>query len=329
MTQRALALLLLIPLLTVAASAQRGGTPVAAVGTITGAVHTVDNQPVADARVELHQMANGNVVASTYTSFDGGFEFRNLTAGTYEVIVTSGLSRVSEATQVHDDLAQVNLRLPSLSRDGKSDAGDKNSVSVAAMKVPDKARDAYKKAQKAALKHDAAEANKQLERALEIYPKFAEALTLRGLMRLEAEQTKDAIADLENAVDADNNYALAFFVLGSAYNVESHFDDAIRVLDRGVSLAPNSWQAYFELAKAYVGKDDLAAASRQINKAADLAPKEYAPVHLIRANILLKQKNYPEAMSELEAYLEREPSGPNSASARQTLEQVKAFVAQK
>ncbi len=328
MAHRALAVSLLILLVSSCAAAQRGTATTSQNGVLTGSVHTFDDSAVGDARVELRQMNTGSVVASTYSSMDGSFEFRNLADGSYEVVVTSGLSQTAEMAQVHDGTSSVTLRLPAVAR-GQADAGDHNTVSVQQMKVPGKARDELKKAQKAAQKADTAEANKHVQRALELYPKFAEALTLRALLHLDAEHSHDAVADLESAIEADNNYALAYLVLGTAYNIESRFDDAIRVLDRGVSLSPNSWQGYFELAKAYVAKQDLPAATRQINKAGELAPKEYGPVHLIRANIYLKLKNYPEAMSELEAYLERDPNSPNAVTARQTLEQVKAFVATK
>jgi hypothetical protein len=42
---------------------------------------------------------------------------------------------------------------------------------------------------------------------------------------------------------------------------------------------------------------------------------------------LLALKQYPEAMAELEAFLQRAPSDPQSATARQMLSQAKAFAA--
>jgi regulator of sirC expression with transglutaminase-like and TPR domain len=50
-------------------------------------------------------------------------------------------------------------------------------------------------------------------------------------------------------------------------------------------------------------------------------------MHLVRAHIYLSQKNYPEAMTELEAYLQKAPQDANAAQARKTLDQVRAFAA--
>ena len=319
MSPRALTVSLLLLILATVAMAQR-----MTIGSVTGTVRTTDDHAIADARVELRSSSTGQVIASTYTSFSGSFELHNITSGSYELLITSGLSQNSEMVQVHDDTVSTNVRLSAPS--GNANAGDRSTVSVADMKVPDKARDAFKKAQKAVQKQDAAEARKQLQRALEIYPNYAGALTLRGLLTLDDNKPAEALTDLEAAVEADNNYALGYIVLGAAYNLLSRFDDAMRVLDRGTSLSPASWQGYFEMAKASLAKHDLAGALKHVNRAADLAPKEYAPVHLIRANIYLAQKNYAEAMSELEGYLEKNPNSPQSEQARKALEQVRAFV---
>jgi tetratricopeptide (TPR) repeat protein len=109
--------------------------------------------------------------------------------------------------------------------------------------------------------------------------------------------------------------------------MQSKFDDAIRVLDRGLTLMPQSWQAMFELGKAELAKGDYEAALRRLNKAGDLAPQEYPPLHLAKAHALLGMKNFSEASSELEAYLEQDPESPNATAVRESLDQVKAFVA--
>ena len=87
-------------------------------------------------------------------------------------------------------------------------------------------------------------------------PNYAEALTLRGVLALNQQDSQAAIADLDKAIQADGNYAMAYMVMGSALNMQSKFDEAIRSLQRGQSLAPNYWQGYFEMGKSYIGKAD-------------------------------------------------------------------------
>ena len=296
-------------------------------GTLSGAVRTIDGHGVADARVEVRDVASGSVTASGYTNFNGGFEFQNIAAGSYDVVATSGVDEARESVSVQGELASVTLRMPRVA--SASAAGDGSTVSVAQLKVPEKAQDENKKAREALRKHDDASAWKHVNKALEITPTFAAALTTRGLLELDESKTDAAVADLEKAIQSDAGYGLSFLVLGATYNQLKRFDDAVRALDHGVALMPNNWQGYFELAKSYLGKNDLTSAQKQLNNCSQRAPADYAPLHLVRANLDLALKNYPEAMAELEAYLDREPNSPQSDSARKTLGEVKAFLAKK
>jgi tetratricopeptide (TPR) repeat protein len=292
-------------------------------GSISGSVNTVDGQPVSDARIELRS-STGATTVSGYTSLNGRFEFQNVPVGSYEIVADSGVDEARERVNVQNDLATVSLRLPRVG--AASSAGNNNTVSIAELKIPEKARNEDKKAREALQKQDTASARKHVEKALEIAPQFAAALTTRALIELDDNHLDPAIADLEKAVQLDAGYGLSFLVLGAAYNHLQHFDDAIRALDHGVALMPNYWQGYFELGKAYLGKNDLPHAQAQLDRCKQQAPPNYAPLHLVRANLELALRNYPEAMAELEAYLDREPTGETSARARKTLGEVKAFL---
>jgi tetratricopeptide (TPR) repeat protein len=291
---------------------------------LSGMVRTSDGQPAKEARVEVTDLRTGQVTASSYTNFAGAFEIPNLARGTYEVVAQLGLAEVREHVSLDESDAMVGLRLPPVAT--ASEAGNRYSVSVAQMKVPEKARKAFNGAESAIKKKKLDDAEKHLAEALAIYPKYSEALTLRGILKLDSGQPDAARVDLEQAVESDNNYSLAYIALGATYNTLTRWDDALRVLDRGVGLAPTSWQGYFEMGKSFLGKAEYEAALRQFNRAEDMQPK-YALVHLVKAHALLGLKNYSEAMSELEAYLEKEPTGAQSQEAKLTLEKVRAFSA--
>jgi tetratricopeptide (TPR) repeat protein len=115
--------------------------------------------------------------------------------------------------------------------------------------------------------------------------------------------------------------------MGSAFNLEGKYEDAERVLDRGLALSPQSWQGYFEMGKAQLGKGEYALSIKALDKADSLAQGTYAPVHLVKAHAMLALKLYPDAMNELQAFIDHAPKSPQADNARQTLEQVKAYVA--
>ena len=70
-------------------------------------------------------------------------------------------------------------------------------------------------------------------------------------------------------------------------------------------------------------------ALRQLERAQSLAPEDYPLISLLRAHALLAMKQFPEAMTALQAYLQKDPQGPNSDQARKMLEQAQAYVASK
>lgn len=289
---------------------------------LSGTIRTADNKPAADMYVQLIGQ-NGQVAGSAYTNMGGVFDIINVPEGTYELQAVIGLNQVTERVEVRG-MSSVALRLPAPE---VSAGGGRHSVSVAQMKVPGKARKLFGKAQSAMEKQKLDDAGRYVEEALKVHPDYAEALTLRGILKLDAGKTDDARIDFERAVECDSGYAMSYIALGASYNMLKRYDDALRVIERGAALSPRTWQAYFELAKAFMGKGNYEAALRQAAKAGTLAPEDYAPIHLVKAHAALGLKDYATAMAELQAYLDRAPAAPNSAHARQTLEKVRAFAA--
>jgi TolA-binding protein len=55
---------------------------------------------------------------------------------------------------------------------------------------------------------------------------------------------------------------------------------------------------------------------------------EYPLIYLLQAHALLAMKQYPEAMNALQAYLQKNPKGPNTAEAQKMLQQAEAFLGQ-
>ena len=290
---------------------------------ISGKVITLDDRPAGNARVEARDAMTGATVQSTYTNQAGQFEINNLPAGRYSVVAVSGLDQAQQDIPVSQASDSIILRLP---RMGSAAPGD-NTVSVQHMMVPGKAQSALKHAREALARQRMEEAWKQVAKALAIYPQYAEALALRGILQLDQKNVDGARTDLEEAIKDDPGYAMAYVILGAAYNLQSQFDSAVRTLDRGVALSPTSWQGYYELGKAYLGQGDFEGSLRQLDKAQEFAPKAYAPLHLVKAHALLGLKDYTSAVTELEAYLANSPKGEGSDQARDTLQKVRAFVA--
>src|SRR5689334_10262208 len=77
---------------------------------ISGTVQDTQNNSLKDVRVELTD-ANGIMVASTYTSVSGHFEFNRLSPGAYTVVTTSGLQQSSERVDATSFSNNVSIRM--------------------------------------------------------------------------------------------------------------------------------------------------------------------------------------------------------------------------
>lgn len=292
---------------------------------LSGAVRTLDGKPVRNARVELRTVPTGQTIVSAYTLPNGTFEFSDVAPGVYEVVATFGVDEARQRVELYQPDPSVQLTLSSHQAD--STTAGSATVSVAQMKVPDKARKLFQKADQAFQKQKFQQAREYVQKALQAFPAYAQALTLRGILNLQDNKLDDARTDLEQAIKDDASYGMGYVVLGTTYTLLKRFDDSVRTLERGIALSPSSWQGYFELSKAYLGKGQFPAAVRQIDKAAQLAPPDYSAIHLVRAHALLGVKDYNQAVAELEQFLGSNPTGADSALARDTLNQVKAFMA--
>jgi tetratricopeptide (TPR) repeat protein len=293
---------------------------------ISGVVSGSDGAPIPDARIDIREEQTGRTIASGYTNNSGGFAFSNLPAAAYDVVASRGLSESRERLSLSDVGANLRIRL-NTSNAAAAQADGNATVSIAEYKVPQKARDALHRAQIALTKSRREEAEKQLAKALEIYPEYAAALTLHGVLSLDQDKTQTAVDDFDKAIHSDPSFALAYTGMAAAMNQLKKFDEALRSADRAVTLAPRAWQTYFEMAKAYVGKADYPTALKQLIKAQEFVPTDYAPIHLVRAHALMAIQNYNDAVNELQAFLSLAPQDPNAGLARQALEKVKAFTA--
>jgi hypothetical protein len=297
-------------------------------GRIQGNVLTLDGQPERNAHVQIHDFRTGRILGSVETNVSGAFSFDMLPYGSYEVIATDGTASVRQDVEVMDSFSTVNLRL-NASDPNAASSGD-GLVSVAELRIPQRARDAYAKAQDAMMKNQPEKISKYLQKALEICPTYTQALTMRGALLLDKGDLTSAIDDFDRAIHSDSRYALAHAEMAAALNRLNKFDDALRAAERASTLNPNSWQPYYEMAKSYLGKTDYQRALQQLTHAQSQMTQDYAPLHLLRASAFLALKNYSDAAAELRFFLRIvSKDDPTAARAKDALAQINAFVSSK
>lgn len=213
---------------------------------------------------------------------------------------------------------------PSLSAPRRGLARTETQVSVARLKVPQKARSLYDHAVRAVLKHKHKEAQQKLDEALRMYASFPEALTLSGALRMNEQQWAAAEENLQQAIRSDPEYSPAYAVLAGLYNSQARFDHALQAAECAEALDSRSWGIQYELARALIGKREYRRALEISENA--LHKKHATLMHLARAHALAGIGNYSQAQSELQAYLRFEPTGAGAEDAHNLIKQIQHVI---
>lgn len=290
---------------------------------VSGIVYSPVGLPLEGARVELRNAENGNVVGSIYSGQSGDFAIRNVEMGNYELAASSGVNEVRE--QIHVDPSGIPVALHIPGPVGSKSSASGPTVSVSHFQVPDKARKEYERAEKAYSQGKPADARQHLGKALEILPKYSEALTLNGILDMTDNKIDSAVENLQSAIDADPSYPVAYFVMAAALNTKRQYQQARATVERGVALSPNAWQGHFEMAKADLGLADYKSALQSARRAAAINQK-FPAIQLAEAHALMGLKRYGEAAKLYEQYLSSEPSGPDLAAAQNGLDRARSHA---
>src|SRR5258708_2850174 len=200
-------------------------------------------------------------------------------------------------------------------------------VSTNQLRAPRSAQTAVHHAREALERKRYSEAKKHIERALEIYPGYAWAFQLRGLLNLREQSLEEACADFEQAIQLDPNFGASYLSLGAAYNRLGHFEEAVLPLSRAAAILPNAWTVQYEMALAYLGTGKYDAALDAISRAEKnnpVKPANRSSVPYIIAHVLLELKDYAAAKVAFEQSIRQDPQGHFAKLSQERLERLSA-----
>ena len=227
--------------------------------------------------------------------------------------VSHSRPNVSKSTVRTRPLAlQLPFTLPQVAGHGS------NTVSVDQLTVPEKAREALRRAYEAWDRKDTKQSRMWAIRALQVHPYYGPALSLLGILELDEGHPADAIIGLQQALQYNPNSPRTYLALASAYNEMHNNTDALYALSIMAKLLPDSWQLHYEVGRAYLGQARFNAALEEFNRAQQsAATKVPEEIHIGKAHALLGLRNYPAARDEFETVLRKSPNGPYAAESGQ------------
>jgi Tfp pilus assembly protein PilF len=203
-----------------------------------------------------------------------------------------------------------------------------SSISVSSMMAPKDAKKAYEHGLQALLKNKPNDAAKDFEKAVALYPKYADAWVNLGKVRLEQQSLEPARAALMKAMESDPKLVAPYMELGLLAAKDANWQDSGKYLDRAVELDPVDFpQAWYADAVANYNLKKYDAAEKDAREAVKLDPRHANPrSSYLLGLVLAEKKDYAGAAAELTAYMKLAPNAPDLAQAKDQLGQLEKLM---
>jgi tetratricopeptide (TPR) repeat protein len=296
---------------------------VAATGQIYSAKIVVEgNTPTPSAPRVIAKLSNRLVVMCALNVFaNGTVEYRiNWSSREYDVHdadgcpVTISLAgyKTMEAT-LHSGAVIV------LKRVGDHEA---STVSMTSLNAPKDARKAFEKAATAMSQSKFSDAQKSLERAVALYPEYAQAwCDLGEALHLQSKGT-EARAAWQHALQADPKYLKTYLQMARLDLEEHHMEDAIATTNRALEQNPIEYPGiYFFNAVANFNLKRFGAAEKSARQAIEHDGTHEIPrAESLLGTVLAYRGELREAILHLNKYLELAPKASDVAEVKAQIE---------
>jgi len=304
----------------------------------TGGINTIQGQIFApngklvdmSITVRLKSVTYGDL--TLITDLSGGFSFRNLAAGNYEVSVTAGddFEPVHEYVTIDPDIRGRDNPLPPtpkvfsvpiyLQLKRRGDDQKTGVLDARLANVPKDALKYYKKAGELVGANKNEEAIAELKLAVNAYPAFSLANIELGKLYLKTGKVDLAINALEAALGNDRDNFEANVTYGVALLEKSKHADARKALMRSAEINTTAVTPHYYLGMSYVQEKDLDSAQKELETAEKLGGGSKFPLlHRWLGGIYLNKKMTSLAVKELEAYLALDPKTKDADRLRNTI----------
>jgi tetratricopeptide (TPR) repeat protein len=186
------------------------------------------------------------------------------------------------------------------------------TTSVVQLHVSSKTWSHLRSAHKEFREGNVRKAEEEVDRALQVDPACAPALSMKAFIDLAEKKPTNAVEDAAHAASIDSHDADAFVALAMAYNSLKDFQNASEAAQRALDIRPDSWQARLEMAKSRYGQGQFAVALHEL----EVVDKDFPDVHLVRGNVLMSLGRGQEAVEEFDLFLKQEPLDPRGEQIR-------------
>jgi tetratricopeptide (TPR) repeat protein len=200
------------------------------------------------------------------------------------------------------------------------------SISATTLAAPKDAVKAWEKGSQDLVKNKPVDAEKELTKAVEIYPKYANAWYDLGRARMAQKNNDGAREAFLKATEADDKLVGPYVELGQIASGEQKWEDTAKYLNRALELDPIDYpQLWFVDAVADYNTRQLDAAERSAREAIKADPQGKNPRASQLLGVILDQKgDVAGAVAAFREFLRLAPASPEADKTRQRIGELEA-----
>jgi len=204
-----------------------------------------------------------------------------------------------------------------------------SSISVTSMKAPKDAKKAYEHGLQSMLKNKPGDAAKDFERAVAVYPEYADAWVNLGKLRLDQQSVEPARTAFMKAMQSDPQLVAPYLELGLLAAKDANWAESGKYLDRALELDPVDFpQAWYADAVANYNLKKYDAAEKSARNAVKLDPRHANPrSDYLLGMVLVEKQDYAGAAAELTTFMTLAPNAPDLAQVKDQLHQLEKLMA--
>lgn len=291
------------------------------VGQVVVRVHDrISEEPLAQVSVQLIRFPDG-VVGEQFSGSSGSVQFSNISAGGYTVRATLQGYEPGEAhiDFRNGDRTLQNVDIP-LTPQKHGESGSPNgTVSAEALKIPENARKEFDHGSRLLNERkDLSHSIDAFQRAIQMYPGYAEAYFLMGTAQIQAGASSAAEASLRKAIALNAHMAAPYYPLAVLLFGERRYAEEEKLLLEAQELDPADWRFPFEQARCHAQQGHWDTA---LQYGLEAGGRDHVPpkVHLLLSDIYANSNRPREAVAELELFAKLDPRSSYMGRVRQVL----------
>jgi tetratricopeptide (TPR) repeat protein len=195
-------------------------------------------------------------------------------------------------------------------------------VSMTSLQAPSNAKKSFERGKKALQKGNEAEAKTEFNKAVEVFPAYAEAWAELSDLYMKSQELDKAGDAAEHAVSSDSRFVRPYFTLIVLAAGKEDWTKAAEMSDKLLALDSYNYAAgYYYNALANYRLHRLDKADASVRAARRLDPNNRLPkIGLLMATIMMDRSDFAGAVQEFRTFLDRAPAeGADAQYARNAL----------